>query len=60
MYSSNILAKNVEDNTLAIYAEIKKGTTPIVGAQVRAIITRNEDKRQWIVELLDNGAGSVS
>ena len=49
-------ANTLPDNTVAVYVEVKKGTTPVAGAQVTAIIVKNTDQKEWRLTLLDNGA----
>jgi hypothetical protein len=39
---------------VAIYVQVTKGSTPVIGAHVHAIVTLGTTN--WVVPLLDNGA----
>ncbi len=54
MSSSCGTAKPIQHNTVAIYVQVIKGTTPVIGTEVTAIVTLGT--QNFIVQLLDNGA----
>ena len=52
-----VIANSMQANSLAIYVKVTKGTTPVTGATVKAILT-NQNNKEWTLILIDNGAGN--
>ena len=52
-----VIANSMQANSLAIYVKVTKGTTPVTGATVKAILT-NQANKEWTLILIDNGAGN--
>ncbi|KAM5256400.1 calcium-activated chloride channel regulator 4-like [Ctenodactylus gundi] len=50
---------NTYPNPMIVYAEVKQGYAPVLGATVTAFIESNSGKTE-ILDLLDNGAGADS
>ena len=53
LYNISLISANtLPDNTVSVYVEVKKGTTPVAGAQVTAIIVKNTDQKVMEVDFV--------